>query len=163
MIKTTKIIRVRREYPGSSIPCRNGHGGIAHVGGHCQPAELPGGPGLTVVKSEHLAKGRTEKSGEPCLATPISPSLGYYPGRNDDRIVMFEGPDDDGHDSPIVPLESDQCPRVQEDCRHRPSAWSAAFRSDAFSGPPVSASISSSIDAKSSSFACSSSARETYA
>ena len=74
---------------------------------------------------------------------------------------MLECTDNDRDDPSIIPLESDERSRVEDHRGHRPSALSAASRSEAVSGPPVSASISSSIDAKSSSFACSSIARAT--
>lgn len=74
----------------------------------------------------------------------------------------------------VVPFERDQRPGVQRDAGHRlvrfrvalgamPSARSAARRSAAVSGPPVSASIWSSIARRSSSFACCWRARLRYA
>ena len=75
---------------------------------------------------------------------------------------MVECTDDDRDDPSIVQPKSDQCSRVQDHGGHQPSARSAAFISEAVSGPPpVSATISSSITARSSSFNCSSNARTT--
>ena len=50
MIETTEIVRIRREHPRTSIPRSDSYRSVDHVSGHCHPAELPCGPGLTVVK-----------------------------------------------------------------------------------------------------------------
>ena len=74
---------------------------------------------------------------------------------------MVKGASDDRHDAAFVSFESDKRSRVEDGRAHRPSARSAAFCSARVRGPPVSVSISFSSEAKSSSFACSSSARAT--
>jgi hypothetical protein len=161
MIETPEIVRIRREHHRTTVACSDCYRGVDDIGGRRHPAELSRCSRLTVVKDEHLAHRRSEEPGKPRLTLPIPPCLGNHPCRNHQRVLMLKRSDDDRHNSAIVPLEADQRPGVENESRHRPSALSAAFRSTAVSGPPVSASISSSIDAKSSSFACSSKARAT--
>ena len=124
-------------------------------------AELSRRSGLTIVKSDDATQRGPQEASQPHLSTAVPPRLGYDPRRHQERIVMLKCPDQDRDDPSVVALETDEGAGVEDHDRHRPSAWSAAARSAAVSGPPVSASISSSSDARSSSFACSSRARAT--
>lgn len=74
---------------------------------------------------------------------------------------MLECARDDGEDAADAAVELDERTGVENRSAHRPNALSAAFRARAVSGPPVSASISSSNDDSSSSFAFSSIALAT--
>jgi len=161
VIEATEVVRIGREHSGATIACSYGHGSVDDVTGVGHPADLPCSSGLVVVKGKHLAEWRPEKPGQPCLTAAISPGLGNHARRNEERVLILKCSDDDRHNMAIVSLESDECPSIENNGVHRPSARSAAFRSAAVSGPPVSASISSSSEARSSSFVCSSNARAT--
>lgn len=161
VIEATEVFRIGREHSGATIACSYCHGRIDDVAGVGHPADLPRGSGLVVVKGEHLAERRSEKPGQPRLTATIPPRLGNHSRRNEKRVLMPKCSDDDCDNMAIVPLESDECPSIENNCGHRPRARSAAFRSAAVSGPPVSTSICSSSEARSSSFVCSSNARAT--
>ena len=160
-VDSADVVRVRGDDTQLALSAGERYGRINDVGGAADSAELSDGAGGAVVKGDDLAQRRAEEPGQSHLSTPVAPGLSDDPSGHDEGITMIKGARDDGHHSTIVALEVDKRSGVEHGSAHRPRARSAALRSRAVSGPPVSASISSSNEARSSSFAFSSKAAAT--
>src|SRR6516165_2517080 len=162
-VQSTQIVEIGRDDPDTSLQRRGNDRCIDDIRGVCHSAQLSGRPCPIVGEHNHLAQRRPEKPCQPRLSRPVTPRLGYYAGWNEQSVSVIESSSDDRYDPPVIPLESNQGTSIEDGSAHRPSALSAALRSAAVSGPPVSPSISSSKEARASSLACSRRARATYA
>ena len=157
------VAGIGRDHPETASAGEDDDRCVDYVGRRRGTAELTGCPRRCVVERDDHACGRAEKPDQSGLAGAIAPYLSDDAGGDEEGVPVVECPGDNADEPPVVAFELNQRPRVEYRVAHRPSARSASAFSSAVSGPPVSASISSSNAARSSSFVFCSKASATYA
>lgn len=145
---------------------------IDDVVGPGDSAKLAGSPGAQVVEWLDLNPFGTQEARESRLSPSIAPDLPHDPGWHGQAQVALMGAGDDRNHRADVALECNQRASIEgqpahaaprRSCGAGPRISSAARRSLAVNGPPVSASMAVSISARSSRLVFSSSAAAMYA
>ncbi len=160
-VDSTDVVGVRGNHAQSPLACGDRYRRVSYVVSGGRSAELPDRSSGKVVERDDLTRGRAQQSREADLGSTVPPRLGHHASGHDEGITVLESPHHDRDDSTVVAVEPNERTGIQDCAAQRPSARSAALRSFALRAPPVSASISSRSDARSSSFAFSSRASAT--